>query len=118
MPSWNKWIIRKTRAIYIKNILFLDFVHGVTDIQILNLYISDTGSTSVFRQEALKLLGPLDQAILGHCVKKDRRIFSENGNRAGFRSAVIQCLYICKQYGQSPTEEDCNCTLYTVVSTL
>jgi len=32
----------------------LDFVHYVTDIQILKNYVSNAGCTSVFRQEALK----------------------------------------------------------------
>jgi hypothetical protein len=73
---------------------FLDFVHDVTDIQILKHYVSGAGSTSVFKQKALKLFHPLDQAILGHCVKTDRRFLPEDGCRAGFRSAVIQCLYI------------------------
>ena len=68
MPSQNIWIIRKTRAIYINNILFLDYVHDVTDIQILKHYDSDACSTSIFSQEAYKVLGALDQAILGHCV--------------------------------------------------
>jgi hypothetical protein len=71
-------------------------VHDVTDVQILKHYVSDADSISVFRQEAHKMLCPLDQAILGHCVKKNRRSFSEDGSRAGFRRAVIQCLYICK----------------------
>ena len=52
IPSWNKLIIPKTtRAIYINIILLLDFVYGVTDIQILKHYVSDAGSTSVFMQE-------------------------------------------------------------------
>ena len=51
IPSWNKLIIPKTRAIYLNIILLLDFVHGVTDIQILKHYVSDAGSTSVFMQE-------------------------------------------------------------------
>jgi hypothetical protein len=36
-------------------------VHDVTDVQILKYYVSDADSTSVFRQEALKILGPLDK---------------------------------------------------------
>jgi len=46
----------------------LDYVHDVTDIQILKHYDSDACSTSIFSQEAYKVLGALDQAILGHCV--------------------------------------------------
>jgi len=34
------------------NVLFLDFVHRVTDISTLNHYVSETGSPSVFRQVA------------------------------------------------------------------
>jgi len=41
------------RAIYINIILLLDFVHGVTDTQILKYCISDATSTSVFRQKVL-----------------------------------------------------------------
>jgi hypothetical protein len=49
-------MICKTRAIYIKNILSLDFVRVVTDIQILKHYVSYADSTSVYIQVALKML--------------------------------------------------------------
>ena len=42
-------------------------------------YFSDVGSTSVFRQGAHKMLDPLNQAILSHCVQKDRRFLTEGG---------------------------------------
>jgi hypothetical protein len=56
IPSRNKWIIRKTGAIYINNILFMDYVYCVADKQILKHYVSDSGCTSIFRQETLKML--------------------------------------------------------------
>jgi hypothetical protein len=56
------------KIIYRYNLLLLrmDFVHLVTDI--LRHYISGVGSDSIFRQEAPKLLDPLDRAILSHCL--------------------------------------------------
>jgi hypothetical protein len=57
-------MIRKARAIYKYNIILLDFVHGVTNIRALRHGVSDAGCASVFRQEALKMLETLDQAIL------------------------------------------------------
>jgi hypothetical protein len=55
-------MIRKRRAIYIYNIILLDFVHGVTDIRMLKHNVSEVGCASVFRQEALKMSETLDQA--------------------------------------------------------
>ena len=77
-------MIRNISASYIYYIIILDFAHGVTDIQTIKHYLSDASCASFFRHKALTLFHPLDQAIIGHCVKKDRRIFSEEGNRAGF----------------------------------
>lgn len=72
-------MIRKTRATYRYSILLLDFVNSLTYIQILMQYVSDAGSASVFRQGAHKMLDPLNQAILSHCVQNDRRFLTEGG---------------------------------------
>ena len=42
-------------------------------------YVSDVGSASVFRQGAHKMLDPLNQAIVSHCVQNDRRFLTEGG---------------------------------------
>jgi hypothetical protein len=49
----------------------------------------------------LKYWTHLDQAILSHCAQKDRSFLPEDGSRAFFRSAVIQCLCICKKWANS-----------------
>jgi len=110
-------MIRNTRAIYINNIIFSDFVHDVTNVQTLKRYVSDASCASFFRQKSLKLLHPLDQAILIHCVQNDRRFLPEDRSRECFRSAVIQCLYIYKKWAKSK-RKDCTCMLNTVVKNL
>ena len=84
-------MIRNTRTNYIYNIILLDSVHGV-NIQILKHYISEARCASFFRQEALNLFRPLDQAILIHCVQNNRRFLHEDESRDRFRRAVIQSL--------------------------
>jgi hypothetical protein len=91
-------MIRNTRASYIYDIILLNFVHSVTNIQTLKHFVSDASSASFFRQKALKLFHPLDEAILIHSVQNDRRFLPEDGSRDRFRSAVIRCLYICKKW--------------------
>jgi len=98
------------------SIILLDFVHNV-NIQTLKHYILEASCASLFRQDAMNLLRSLYQAILIHSFQNDRRFLSEDGSRDRFRSAVIQCLYICKN-GQSPREEDCTCMIYTEAKTL
>ena len=92
VPSWNKWVIRNTKASYTYNIILLDFVYDI-NIQISKHYVADVGCAFFFRQEALNLFHPLDQAICIHCDQNDRRFLPEDGSRDRFRSAVIQCLY-------------------------
>jgi len=69
VPSRNKLIIRKPRVIYRYNILLLCSVHGITDIHHLEHCVSEAAFASVFRQGALKMPDPFDQAILSKCVQ-------------------------------------------------
>jgi len=73
--------------------LLLDLVHRVTNVKTPNLYVSEAGSTFVFKQEAPKLLGPIDRAILTHRVPTTATLTSvDKKKNVSVRSTMLVYL--------------------------